>query len=95
MSKMIAIRKVVLREHHLSPGRTSHYIDGREFAPFKSLAITTYPGDSGCYLMHITADGQCADTWHETLDDAFHQAEYEFEVRRDEWEAVNEPFGQA
>ena len=92
---MVAIKKIVLGEHHLSPGRTRHCINGTEFPPFKSLVIATYPGDPGFFLLHLAADGQCADTWHETLDDAFHQAEYEFEVRRDEWEEVNEPFGRA
>jgi hypothetical protein len=97
MDKIIAIRRVILQDHHHFPGRTRHYVqagpDARtEFPPFKSLAITIHPEDSGFYLMHVTEKGDCADTWHETLDEAFHQAEWEFGVRRDEWLEVNEPF---
>ena len=93
---MRAIRKVTLGEHHLRPGRTRHFIgfgEGRrEFPPFTSLAITRYPGNSGFYLMHLCEDGQGTDTWHASLDDAFHQAEYEFGVRPDEWTEVDEAF---
>lgn len=96
MDEMRAIRKVTLGEHHLRPGRTRHYIgfaEGkREFPPFTSLVITRHPGDSGYYLMHLCEDGQGTDTWHVSLEDAFHQAEYEFGVRPDEWTEVDEAF---
>lgn len=42
--------------------------------------------------MHFCADGSGTDTWHETLEDAFHQAEWEFGVERSQWTEVNEPF---
>jgi hypothetical protein len=90
MGRMIAIRKVVLDEQHLRPGRTKHTFNGEEFPPFTSLAICQYPGDPGFYLMHICENGQAADTRHENLEDAFHQAEYEFGVRSEEWIETNE-----
>ena len=87
---------VSLDERHLRPGRTRHFIsDGkgqREFPAFESLVVTTYPSDSGCYLMHVCASGETADTWHENLEDALYQAEYEFEVRPDEWTEIDEAF---
>jgi hypothetical protein len=93
---MMAIRKVTLNERHLSPGRTKHVLcDGngkREFPPFKSLVIAHYPGDTGYYLMHVCEYELGTDTWHETLDDALHQAEWEFEVRPKEWSEVDETF---
>jgi hypothetical protein len=93
MSKMTAIKKVVLAEHHLRPGRTKHTLcdtqGSREFPPFVSLVIAQYPGDSGYYLLHLCEDGHGTDTWHETIDDAFHQAEYEFEVKPEEWDETN------
>jgi hypothetical protein len=49
------------------------------------LEIATYGSDSGFFLFHLCADGSGTDTWHQTLDDAFHQAEFEFKVSRDEW----------
>ncbi|MGC2660959.1 MAG: hypothetical protein WA324_23645 [Bryobacteraceae bacterium] len=29
--------------------------------------------EAGFYLLHLYSDGQGTDTWHETLEDAFHQ----------------------
>ncbi|MGO9435734.1 MAG: hypothetical protein ACLPH3_24200 [Terracidiphilus sp.] len=92
MSKMIAIKRVALNEGHLRPGRTRHSSNGKEFRPFTSLAICQSPGDAGYFLMHIGEKGQAADTWHENLEDAMHQAEWEFGVQAEEWTEANEPF---
>ena len=43
------------------------------------------PGEQGCYLFHICADGQGTDTWHESTGEAVDQAQWEFGVRPDEW----------
>jgi hypothetical protein len=95
MNKMAAIKRVVLSERHLRPGRTKHSLcdsqGTREFPPFTSLDISQFPGDPGYFLMHLCENGECADSWHQTLDDAFHQAEIEFEVQREEWIEVSEP----
>ncbi|MBB5318006.1 hypothetical protein [Tunturibacter empetritectus] len=42
--------------------------------------------------MHICEDNLGTDTFHETLDEALHQAEWEFEVRPEEWIDAQEPF---
>jgi hypothetical protein len=42
--------------------------------------------------MQVCEDGQVADTWHENLEDAMHQAEWEFGVLAAEWIEANEPF---
>jgi hypothetical protein len=93
---MVAIRRVELGAHHLNPGRTKHTLHDdkgvRPFPPFTSLAITRYGDDPGYYLMHICNDNTGTDTWHEGLEDALHQAEWEFGVRPDEWIEVQEPF---
>ncbi len=82
--------KVLLGKHHLRPGRTRHQIaDGhgrRGFPPFVRLEIAQYPGDSSYYLLHICGDGQIADTNHETIEEAMHQAEWEFGVQPNEWD---------
>lgn len=93
----MAIKKVTLKGHHLSPGRTKHTLsDGktvRDFPPFTSLTITTYGDGSGYYLMHNCDNHIGTDTLHETLDEALYQAEYEFGVLPEEWTDVQEPFG--
>ena len=93
MSQMNPLKKVTLNNSHLYPGRTKHSLcdsqGKREFPPFKSLVIAQFEGDSGYYLLHLCEDGLGTDTHHETLDDAFHQAEYEFEVKPEEWVDVS------
>jgi hypothetical protein len=97
MEQFTAIRRVKLGDHHLSPGRTNHMLvdsnGKRPFAPFKELVIAHYPGTVGYYLMHHSTDGTGTDTWHESLEDALHQAEWEFEVGSSEWVEINEPYG--
>ena len=88
---MVAIKKVKLREHHQNPGRTKHTLSDsngtRPFPPFTSLVIARYEGDSGYYLLHV-----CDDGWetihHETLEEAFHQAEWALGVHPEEWDEV-------
>lgn len=98
MAHKIAIRKVTLGDRHLCPGRTKHTLvdanGARPFPPFTSLVITRclLPDDSGYYLEHLCADGLGTDTWHQTLEEAMHQAEWEFGVQPSEWVEVNEPF---
>jgi hypothetical protein len=96
MDRMIAIKKVLLNENHLSPGRTKHTLSDsngtRPFPPFTSLAIAHYPGQPGYWLMYSCDNGLGTDTFHESLEDALGQAEWEFAVRPEEWIEVNEPF---
>jgi hypothetical protein len=60
-------------------------LNGKDFPPFVSLEIVQYPNDSGFYLLHFCASGDVADTHHETVQEAMHQAEFEFGVQSDEW----------
>jgi hypothetical protein len=96
VSQQFAIRAVTLSELHLRPGQTKHSIHDQngqhEFPPFVGLKITHSPDNPGYFLTHICKNGQVADTWHQTLDDAFHQAEWEFGVRPEEWAEINEPW---
>jgi hypothetical protein len=78
------VGSVELRSQHW-PSRTHHTINGVPCPTFTSLEITTYGEGTGFYLLHICSDGQGTDTWHETLDDVFEQAEFEFGVKRYEW----------
>jgi hypothetical protein len=73
--------------HHAS--RTKHEIwdgDGhRPFPPFVVLEIAAHPGEETCFLFHLCADGQVADTWHQSIQEALDQAEFEFGVKCEEW----------
>lgn len=84
--------RVELDANHLRPGRARHFIKDsqgrREFPPFVRLEIAQYLGRMECYLFRICEDGSGADTYHESLDGALDQAEWEFKVRRDEWQVI-------
>ena len=41
-------------------------------------------GRTGFYLLHIRSDSRGTDTLHETLEDVFDQAEFEFGVTKRE-----------
>lgn len=89
-----ALRRVKLCSHHhatLAKHTIRDKNGERGFPAFVSLEIAAYPGEESCYLFHICDDGQVADTWHQTLDDAFDQAEWEFGVRQGEWRVVAAP----
>ena len=94
MSVFITAMQVALGANHLRPGRTRHTMsDGateREFPPFVRLEIaqSRYSSDPGFYLLHICVDGSTADTYHSTVEEALHQAEWEFGVQPNEWRVV-------
>ena len=53
--------------------------------PF-ALSIVKYSDNEGYYLLYLDKFGEeQTDTYHETLEDAFGQAEFEFGVKKDEW----------
>jgi hypothetical protein len=89
VSRFITLYRVQLQERHTATGNTEHWlVDGkgtRPFPPFRALEIAQYEGDSGFYLLYIPASGHGTDTYHETLADAMHQAEFEFRVAGDDW----------
>lgn len=73
---------------HIPTGRTRHYRGDSLLPSPASLQVAR--GDGGFYLLYLDAEGEeQTDTWHETLDGALGQAEFEFGVRPDEWERVN------
>ena len=86
--KLVSTQRVKLGPHH-HPSRTAHtrsdFQGVNPFPPFVELEIACYPGEQGCYLLHICADGQGTDTWHENIGEAVDQAQWEFGVRPDEW----------
>lgn len=57
--------------------------------PMAGLAICQYPDDDAVYLFGCDADwNNITDTWHQTVDDAKHQAEFEYQGVSDTWTNV-------
>jgi len=81
--------RVTLGPHHLNPGKTKHQLVSQSgsapFPTFKTLEIGQHDGDAGFYHPER---GPGTDTWHQTLEDAIHQAEWEFDVASTEWIAA-------
>jgi hypothetical protein len=96
MSAYRSLLRCDLGAHHHSRERAKHQIKDqhglRGFPPFVALEIVQADGDSAFYLMYIPESGMGADTFHLTLEDAKHQAEWEFGVKEDEWLKTDKPF---
>ena len=54
--------------------------------PIAGLAICQYPGESSYYLLGCDTEWQqVTDTWHETLEQAKEQAEFEYDGVTSTW----------
>jgi hypothetical protein len=78
--------EIKLGRSHKPTGKTHHYRGGVECSPPAELRIVQFSEDSGFYLLYIDDRGvELTDTYHETVDEAKAQAEFEFNVKPDEW----------
>jgi hypothetical protein len=70
-------------------GKTRHYRFGRLLAPPRHLEIVQLPESDGYYLLYLDENGfEMNDTWHESLDRAMDQANYEFDLAPNEWQCL-------
>lgn len=80
--------RVRLRKGHEPTGMTRHYRGGTECAPPAELRIVQFQEDPGFYLLYCDDAGrEVTDTYHETVNLAMAQAEFEFNVKPGDWEA--------
>lgn len=80
----------------MATGKTRHAVG--EFVAGKPVPVKTLPvpawveiseEEGAFYLLHFDANGTSfADTWHQTLEDAKRQAEFEFGIVAGEWTVV-------
>jgi hypothetical protein len=74
---------------HRYTGNTRQVVAGVLLGPANGLAICQYDGESAFYLFGCDADwNSLSDTWHETLEDAKEQAEFEYEETSQTWLSV-------
>jgi hypothetical protein len=82
-------RRIRLNPTHRPTGRTLHFIAGVPAPTPAELRIVQYEDDPGFYLLGCNESGiEFTDTYHESLDKAMSQAEWEFNAKPDEWEIV-------
>jgi hypothetical protein len=67
-------------------GHTKHYEGSNELPPAIKLQIAQYEKDDGFYLFYLNqSDEVMTDTYHDTIEAAMSQAEWEYNVRPDAW----------
>lgn len=80
---------VVLSEHHEPTGNTRHEITGEQINQFYGLAICKYKEDPGYYLFYCDESWiERTDTYHDSLEEAKEQAEFELVGTITDWEKV-------
>jgi len=71
---------------HRHTGNCHLIVDGVLQGPAAGLIICQFDGESGFYLFGCDENwDQVTDTWHQTLEDAQHQAEFEYEGVSKTW----------
>ena len=71
---------------HRHTGNCRQIVAGVLQGAAAGLAICQYEGEDSFYLFGCDENWQCVtDTWHQTLDDAKHQAEFEYEGVSGTW----------
>ncbi len=90
MTNYEVLQRVTLGMRHEPTGKTRHYHGAVLLPSPTELRIVKYPEDAGFYLLHFDAEGaELTDTYHDTLEDAQAQAEWEFQIAPAEWEVIS------
>jgi hypothetical protein len=77
-------------ERHVSTEKTTHRVNNVVLAPAAALAVCQYENDDSFYLFYCDENWEpMTDTWHQTLEDAFHQVEFEYKGVTETWEKMN------
>jgi hypothetical protein len=87
----VSERYAVSLVNHQATGRTVHRYRGEMLPKPASLAVARIGDDPGFYLLYFDESRKrMTDTYHETLDGAFAQATFEFDVEPNEWQKAGE-----
>jgi hypothetical protein len=71
---------------HKFTGKCKQIVGGQLRGPMAGLAICQYEGEDSVYLFGCGEDWQAVtDTWHQTLEEAIDQAEFEYEGTKTSW----------
>ena len=90
MSDYHLLCTIRLSAKHASTESTRHHLGNTELPAHTELRIMQYPEDSGYYLLYCNKDGaEITDTYHDSANEAKSQAQFEFNVKPEEWETVN------
>ena len=74
---------------HRFTGGTKQIVAGRLMGAMAGLAICQYPDEDAFYLFGCDADwSTVTDTWHQSVEEAKAQAEFEYEGVGSTWHTV-------
>jgi hypothetical protein len=69
----------ILDNKHLKTGKTKHIVDGNQVESIYGLSICKYENDPGFYLFYCDENWDViTDTYHESVEEAKEQAEFEY-----------------
>ena len=79
----------VIDSRHIRIRITTHLVDGQLAEKISGLAICKYVNDSGYYLFGCNDQwDSITDTYHETIEDAKEQAEFEYTNTIGTWNEI-------
>ncbi len=77
---------LILNKKHIKTDKTRHWIYGQLAEEIFGLAIGQYKKDAGFYLFYCDKNWTTiTDTYHEAIEGAKDQAEFEYENTIDDW----------
>jgi hypothetical protein len=83
------VRWSAIDGRHRPTGNCRQIVAGVLQGPAAGLAICQYTGESAYYLFGCDSEwNTVTDTWHETLEEALEQAEFEYEGVSQTWNVV-------
>jgi hypothetical protein len=78
------LHRVILDSRHLAQSRTLHFEGGERVE--RAARIDLVRMGRCFYLLHYDKEGnELTDTCHDTVDEAMKQAEYEFDIKKQDW----------
>ena len=79
----------VIDSRHRPTENCRHIVGSNDFSRAGALAICQYPDAHGYYLLYCDAAwNEITDTWHQALDDAMNQAEFEYAGITETWHGI-------
>ncbi|NEO85886.1 MAG: hypothetical protein F6J87_16770 [Spirulina sp. SIO3F2] len=83
--------ELVLEEHHHQTGKTKHFFGETLSEKPYMLQIVQYSNGSGYNLVHLDESRQkLTDTYHDSVDQAMAQANWEFLINQSQWKFINQ-----
>lgn len=82
----IVIQYTLIDSRHLFTENTKQIVNGETLKSMKGLVICKYENEEGIYLFGCDADWNViTDTWHNDVEEAVAQAEFEYKNTKNTW----------